>query len=163
MENPHDGEQTFFCVLDMNTPDIHFNLQNTTFYYVCLSWFVLKMSCLLCTFENKHWFTIIKSIISNNYFNFRCDYKASYKYYRMVTWHWKMSIVGGWWGWQLRLIFNRLYSLLLNHLPPSDHNFIGLRFVYCRKRKGQWFSHVTKEVGKRRVVNDQSPGLTKSD
>ena len=47
IHTPHDGEQSFFCVFDMNIPDIHFNLQNTTFYYLCLSWFLLKMRLLI--------------------------------------------------------------------------------------------------------------------
>jgi hypothetical protein len=159
MENPHDGEQIFFCVLDMNTPDIHFNLQNTTFYYACLSWFVLKMSCLFCTLENMHWFTIINNIRQLHWLSLWLQSKLQILPNENVAL--KNADCG--WRWRLQLIFYRPRSLLLNHLPPSDHTFFGLRLVYCRKRKGRWFSHFTKEVGKHRVVNDQSLGLTKSD
>ena len=34
------------------------------------------------------------------------------------------------------------------HPPPSDHKFIGLRLACCRKIKGQWLIHVTKESWK---------------
>ena len=53
-------------------------------------------------------------------------------------------------GWRLQLIFYRLFGLLLNTLLhlTSDHKFIGLRLACCRKRKGQWLIHVTKESWK---------------
>ena len=83
MENPHDGEQSFFYVLDMNTPDIHFNLQNTTLYYICLSQFVRKVLCLFCTLEYMHWITIInnsKQLLKL----FGMITKASSNYYRII-------------------------------------------------------------------------------
>ena len=50
-----------------------------------------------------------------------------------------------------------IYVLILQSAfkPPFSiwSQFYGLQLVYCRKRKGQWFSQVTKEVGNRRVVN----------
>ena len=119
------GANFFLCpwyVSDMNTPDIHFNLQNTTFYYVCLSWFVLKMSCLFCTLEYMHWFTIINYIKQLPWLSLWLQSKLQILSNNNVAL--KNADYG--WSWQLRLIFNRLYSLLLNHPSPSDHKFLRL-------------------------------------
>ena len=159
MENPHDGEQTFFCVLDMNTPDIYFNLQNTTFYYVCLSWFVLKMSCLFCTLENMHWFTIINNIKQLHWLSLWLQSKLQILSNDNVT----LKNVDCWWGWQLRLIFNRLYSLLLNTLFHLITSFSAYNWYTAEKERVSGLVMSKKEVGKRQVVDYHILGLTKSD
>ena len=147
MENPHDGEQTFFCVLDMNTPDIHFNLQNTTFYYVCLSWFVLKMCCLFCTLENMYWFTIINNIKQLHWLSLWLQSKLQILSNDNVVL--KNTDYG--WSWRLELIFNRLYSLPLNTFLHLITMFSAYNLFTAEKERSSGLVTSQRKVANRKV------------
>jgi hypothetical protein len=99
---------------------------------LCLLVLVRAKNVLLILYVgNMHWFTLINNIRQLHWLSLWLQSKLQILSNNNVAL--KNADYG--WSWQLRLIFNRLYSLLLNHPSPSDHNFMAYNWSTAEKER----------------------------